>query len=613
MGRLFAVAGLSEWRPRSALAELAEQATVSRVLAGLFAAGSTLALAAMVVLTMPAGTSIPGSLTIVAMGYCAAVVLLVAGDRLSALGIQGFLAFGTVCVTLGMYFSGDLATDNQMFYLWVGLFAGLFLSRKAAAMQLAFVGLAYGAELAILGAGSEGVVHWLVTMGTLTIAASLVAGMTDRAAQDALYDPLTSLPRREVLLDRLQRSLHRGRGGAGGRTGVAVVSIDRYDTIAQRLGPDGRDRLLALTSGRVRSSVRAGDTVAHIGDGSFAVLLDPSNGALGAAQTVERISERLRAPFLLTSGPLSLSASIGLTFDGGETDSASELMRTADAAVARARGRAGADNAVDGRTAGEVAQELEVQADLRRAIDNDELEVHYQPKVSLRTGRVLGAEALVRWRHPRRGLIGPGEFISCAETTGAIVPLGRTVLRRACRQARAWQTLFPSQPPFKVFVNVSSRQLQDDELVHDVSDALAESHIEPGGLALELTESAVSENLEQTAHTLRRLKAMGVWLAVDDFGVGYSSLGLLRHLPLDALKIDRSFVARMLDGPEDEAIVSAVVTLAKALRLQIVAEGVERHDQLERLRELGCDVAQGFYFARPLPAREAGRAISARA
>jgi diguanylate cyclase (GGDEF)-like protein len=609
---LFAVGGVSQWRPRAALAELAEQATVARVLGGLFVAGATLALSAILVLTLPPGTDVQGSLAVIGVAYCAGAALLLAGDRLTPGAVQGFLAFGTLCVTFCIYFAGDLGTDNQMFYLWVGLFAGLFLSHRAAAVQLAFVGLAYGAELAIVDPDDAAVVHWLITMGTLTVATSLVAGFTDRVARDALYDPLTSLPRREVLLDRLQRSLRKGAGEGMARTAVAVVSIDRYDLVAQSIDQQARDRLLALAGGRLKSSVGPRDTVAHLGDGSFAVLLDSSNGALGAARSVERVSERLRAPFLLESGPLSLTASIGLTFDGGQTGSAHELVRAADLALARARGRGGTEEAFDERDAGDLNRELEIRADLRRAIDNNELEVHYQPKVSLRTGRVLGAEALVRWRHPRRGLIGPGEFISCAESTGAIVPLGRTVLRRACRQARAWQTLFPSQPPFKVFVNVSSRQLKDDGLVRDVSEALAESQIEPGGLALELTESAVAEDLDHTADTLHRLKGLGVWLAVDDFGVGYSSLGLLRRLPVDALKIDRSFVARMLDGPEDDAIVSAVVTLAKALRLQIVAEGVERHEQLERLRELGCDVAQGFYFARPLPAVEAARAISAR-
>ena len=521
-----------------------------------------------------------------------------------AAAVQGFLALGTLCVTLGIYFAGDLATDNQMFYIWVGLFAGLFLSHRAAALQLAFVGVAYGVELALVDPGNDAVVHWLITMGTLTIASSLVSAFTDRVAQDVLYDPLTSLPRSEVLIDRLQRSLGNGKASGLDRTAVAVVSIDRFDLIAQSLEHRARDRVLALAAGRLKSVVGPRDTVAHLGDGSFAVLLDPSHGALGAAQTVQRIAERLRTPFLLDGGPLSLSASIGLTYDGGETDSAHELVRAADLALARARGRAGTDEATGGHSNGDLARQLEVRADLRRAIDNDELEVHYQPKISLQTGRVLGAEALVRWRHPRRGLIGPAEFISCAENTGAIVPLGRTVLRRACRQARAWQTLFPSRPPFKVFVNVSSRQLKDDELVQDVREALIESQIEPGGLALELTESAVAEDVEQTAETLHRLKELGVWLAVDDFGVGYSSLGMLRRLPVDALKIDRSFVARMLDGPEDDAIVTAVVGLAKALNLQIVAEGVERHEQLKRLRELGCDVGQGYYFgARCRPAR----------
>jgi EAL domain-containing protein (putative c-di-GMP-specific phosphodiesterase class I) len=266
----------------------------------------------------------------------------------------------------------------------------------------------------------------------------------------------------------------------------------------------------------------------------------------------------------------------------------------------------------DDRSMVRAARKLELGLDLRTAIERDQFELHYQPKVSLSTGRVLGIEALVRWRHPRRGLVAPDDFIPGAEDTGAIVPLGRLVLRRACVQARAWQKRFPLEPPLKVFVNVSSRQLQDDELVRDVSEAIERSRIEPGSLALELTESAVAEDVDRVATTLRGLKELGVSLAMDDFGVGYSSLGLLRELPLDMLKIDRCFVARMLDGPEDDAIVAAVVSLAKALRLEIVAEGVERSEQLDRLRELGCHVAQGFYFAHPLPADQVAGAIEAR-
>jgi len=315
----------------------------------------------------------------------------------------------------------------------------------------------------------------------------------------------------------------------------------------------------------------------------------------------------------LDGRPVSLNVSVGLGFDGGRSGSARELVRTAETAVTAGGDRGEPRALVGDQGTTLAARELELRLDLPRAIEKDEFELHYQPKISLHTGRVVGIEALVRWRHPRRGLVAPGEFIPCAEDIGAIVPLGRIVLRRACMQARAWQKRFPAESPLRVFVNVSPRQLRDDALVCDVSDALARSRVEPGSLALELTESALTDDVEQTAATLHRLKELGVTLAMDDFGVGYSSLGLLRSLPVDALKIDRSFVARLLDGPEDEAIVAAVVSLARALDLEVVAEGVELGGQLERLRALGCDAAQGFYFARPLPAVEATQAISARA
>lgn len=612
MGKPFAVQGMSAWGTRAAQLGLAERGRMVRTLGVLFCSGATLALAGLLLLELPDGTNASASLAVVAAGYTSGGILLAAGNRMPPMAIQSLLALGTVYVTLGIYFSGDAATDNQMFYLWVGLYAGLFLSPLASAVQVAFVGAAYGVDLLLTEPAGPAAVHWLITVGTLGVATSVVARVTAHVTATAERDPVTSLPRRDVLLDRLQRARRRRPDSRTGGPAVACISVDSFELVTRSLDPDDRDRLMALLAGRLKASLGPRDTVAHFGDGNFAAMLDPEGGALRSTRLAERISERLRAPFLLDGRPLSLTVSIGLAFDGGEDGNAHDLVRTAETAALAAMNRDRPSATFENGAMVRAARRLELGLDLRMAIERDEFELHYQPKVSLSNGRVCGTEALVRWRHPRRGLIAPADFIPWAEDTGAIVPLGRMVLRRACVQARAWQKRFPNNPPLKVFVNVSSRQLQDDDLVRDVSEALERSRIEPGSLALELTESGVADDFEHAAATLLELKDLGVALAVDDFGVGYSSLGLLRKLPVDSVKIDRSFVARMLDDPEDEAIVAAVVSLARALRLEVVAEGVERSDQLERLRELGCDMAQGFYFARPLPAEQVAGAISAR-
>ena len=600
MGKPFALEEISARVARPAVAGSIEHARMARTLGVLFWSGATLALCGVLLLNLPEGANVPASLAVVAAGYCGGGVLIAGGDRIPPAAIQAFLVLGTACVTLGIHFSGDAATNNQFFYVWVGLYSGLFLSRRATVAQLAFVGAAYAAELALTQPGNEAVVHWLIAMGALGVVASIAAGFAERTGKEAVRGAPDALPSRalpgralggrEVVRGRVRRALHRDQGSAPGGPAVALVSIDSFDLVRQSLTPDQCDRMLALLAGRLRAALGPHDTVAASGAGTFAAMLDDEDGAQRATQLAERVSERLRAPFLVDGRAISLGVSVDLPFDGAKAGGAARD----DGAMARA------------------ARELELRLDLGAAIENDQFELHYQPKVSLTSGRVLGIEALVRWRHPRRGLIAPDEFIPTAEETGAIVPLGRIVLRRACMQARAWQTRFAGDPPLRVFVNLSARQLADETLVGDVSDALARSRLEPGSLALELTEGAVAKDIEQAAATLARLKDLGVALALDDFGVGHSSLGMLRRLPVDALKIDRSFVARMLDGPEDAAIVSAVGSLASALGLELVAEGVESDDQIAPLRELGCDLAQGFYFAHPLPAAEAADAIAAR-
>jgi EAL domain-containing protein (putative c-di-GMP-specific phosphodiesterase class I) len=314
-------------------------------------------------------------------------------------------------------------------------------------------------------------------------------------------------------------------------------------------------------------------------------------------QVAERIRQALEAPFYIEDQQVFVSASVGIALGSGVQHKAGELMRDADIAMYRAKNAGRSRVEVYEASMGSQAPEyLRLEADLRRALEREELRLFYQPQLDLRTGQVVGLEALLRWEHPERGLVSPAQFIPVAEDTGLIVPIGRWVLETACREAKRWQEI----APLRIAVNLSMRQFRHPKLVEEVAEVLAQTGLEPGLLELEITESVVMEDAAATVETLGRLKALGVALAVDDFGTGYSSLGYLKRFPVGALKIDRSFV-RDLVQTQGEAIVGAVMGLARALGLKVVAEGVETSAQLERLRTLGCDFAQGYYFAKPMP------------
>jgi len=383
---------------------------------------------------------------------------------------------------------------------------------------------------------------------------------------------------------------------------VLFLDLDRFKVINDSLGHDAGDRLLVDVANRLRGVVRPGDTVARFGGDEFTILCDDvAGGERDAVLIAERVAAAVGAPFTLDDNEAFLTTSLGIALTTGREDLRAEaLIRDADAAMYRAKERGKSryelfDSAMRAR----AVDRLEVENALHRALDRGEFRVFYQPAVDLQTGDLVGVESLVRWQHPERGLVGPDQFIALTEETGLIVPLGSWVLREACRQWKQWEE--SGTPTPRISVNLSARQLGQPDLVDVVVDALDETGMDPSRLSLEITESTVLEDTESALGTLEALRMQGVRISLDDFGTGYASLALLKRLPVDELKVDRSFVKGLGRDPQDSPIVSTVVGLAGALGLVAIAEGVETTAQVEELRRIGCRYAQGFYFARPQP------------
>ena len=415
----------------------------------------------------------------------------------------------------------------------------------------------------------------------------------------ALHDPLTGLPNRALFAERAEDALLRTVRNPGS-VAVLVVDLDDFEEINHGLGYEAGDQLLARVGERLGARVRLGGTVARLGGDEFAVLLEDvpdKNAAISAAKGIE---EALGKPVELEGRGISISASIGIAVGGSDRDGFGALLRNADVAMheAKRKGKAclkmfdpGAGTTTSGR--------LLVESEMRRAVEEGEFRVYYQPLVTLNSGKISGLEALVRWQHPVYGLIPPGEFVPLAEQTGLISSIGRWVLREACLQARLLQTEYPGDPPLTIAVNVSACQLLQPTLVEETVRILSETGLDPRHLKLEITESVMMQHASVAA-ALREFENSGIELAMDDFGTGYSNFSRLKHLPIRFLKIDRSYVSGLGTQAEDTAIVHATLAFAQALSLKVIAEGIENAEQASRLRELGCETGQGYHFAKPL-------------
>jgi diguanylate cyclase (GGDEF)-like protein/PAS domain S-box-containing protein len=425
--------------------------------------------------------------------------------------------------------------------------------------------------------------------------------LQNRLTHKAFHDELTNLANRALFLNRVEHALARAPREKH-PAAVLFLDLDDFKKVNDSLGHAVGDQLLVAAAGRLATCVRPGDTIARLGGDEFAVLLEDVEDMADVVAVAERIGAALRAPFRVGTREIFVGVSTGIATValGASPD---EVLRNADLAMYFAKGRQKGHYAIYAPEMHEhVMDRLELEAELRAAMEQGGFEVEYQPIVNLASGEVCGAEALLRWQHLSRGTMRPGRFMALAEETGLIVPIGRQVLHRACERAREWRTLHRGRQGFQMCVNLSGRHFQDSALLEDVQSALRDSGLDPWALTLEITESVLMHRSDDTLKTLRALKALGINLAIDDFGTGYSSLGYLQKFPIDVLKIDRSFVEAVGNEDEDPVLARAIIALAKTLRIETVAEGIERQAQLERLRAMGCALGQGYYFAPAMPA-----------
>jgi diguanylate cyclase (GGDEF)-like protein/PAS domain S-box-containing protein len=433
--------------------------------------------------------------------------------------------------------------------------------------------------------------------------------VTDRAVLEeqlttqAFTDSLTELPNRALFKDRLQHALSR-RSAADVSVAVLFLDLDGFKAVNDTLGHSAGDELLVMVSNRLRVVVRPSDTVARFGGDEFAVLVEDLPDSEYETGLAQRINDAMREPFDLDGDQVHVAASVGIARMDVNSRSAEQLLRNADLAMYQAKSVGAGGYAVYHPSLHEgLVERVRLEADLRKALDSEQFVVHYQPMMSMRTGQITGVEALLRWKHPERGTVPPTEFIPMAESTGLIRPLGLWVLREACLQTMRWHRSLPDMDPLKVSVNVSARQLHQEDLADRVEEILTETGLPAARLTLEMTESVLIDNREETLATLSRLRAMGVRLAIDDFGTGYSSLSYLHQFRVDVLKIDRSFVERLSNGG-DAALVSTILRLGQTMKLETVAEGIENPQEMLMLRRQGCTTGQGFHFSPPVAAAD---------
>jgi diguanylate cyclase (GGDEF)-like protein/PAS domain S-box-containing protein len=447
----------------------------------------------------------------------------------------------------------------------------------------------------------------------------MIADISDRKRAEAqleynaFYDSLTDLPNRTLFMDRLTHTIRRSQRRDSYPFAVFFLDLDNFKVINDSLGHSAGDRLLVAIAHRLESCLRASDTLARLGGDEFTILLEELDSRQEAIPIAQRIHSALKSPFNLDGRDVFTNISIGIAFDSPDYNFPEELLRDADAAMYRAKALGKNHYAVFDRQMHEaVLARLQLETDLRLALEREEFFVYYQPIISLSSGQLSGFEALVRWQHPTRGLIAPDKFIPIAEETGLIVPLGWWVLRQACHQLSLWQQQFSLDPPLAIGVNFSGKQLKELDVVQQIEAILAQTGIDGSCLKLEIVESLLMDDSEAILGTFAQLRGMNIQLAIDDFGTGYSSLSYLHRFPVSILKIDRSFVMGMQADRSNGEIVKAVVSLAQALKIDAIAEGIETLEQLTYLQELGCEYGQGYFLARPLEP-QAATAFVARA
>lgn len=443
----------------------------------------------------------------------------------------------------------------------------------------------------------------VIVFHDVSVARALGAEMSHMAQ----HDILTNLPNRTLLQDRLSQAIVTANRNDS-RIAILFLDLDGFKHINDSLSHAVGDRLLQLVAKRLLAAVRTSDTVCRLGGDEFVILLSEVAHEGDAGVKAGKILSALSAPFEMEQITLRVTASVGVTTYPEDGRSAELLIRNADLAMyqAKEKGRNNYQFFEKGMNVRAVERQA-IEGDLRCALERDEFVMHYQPKIDLKTGEITGVEALLRWQHPVRGLVGPMQFISVAEDCGLMLPIGKWVLRESCRQAKAWQD--SGLPLIEMAVNVSSVEFRNDEFLEGISTVLLETGLEPRYLELELTESVLMQHAEFSVPVLQKLKAMGLRLAIDDFGTGYSSLSYLRQFPIDTLKVDQSFIHEIHADTDEATIISAVINMGCRMKHRVIAEGVETAEQLAFLRAHGCDEGQGYYFARPMPAEETAKLL----
>jgi diguanylate cyclase (GGDEF)-like protein/PAS domain S-box-containing protein len=449
-----------------------------------------------------------------------------------------------------------------------------------------------------------------------SVADTIAQGIERRRAEErlrhqAFYDPLTDLPNRRLFVDRLQQALRRTSRTRGRRVAVLFLDLDNFKVINDSLGHELGDKLLVAMAERLRTCLRPEDTLARFGGDEFTVLLEEVANPKDAVRVANRVVERFRGPFILDGKEFFATASIGIAMGTAGTKNPEELLRDADTAMYKAKAEGMDYRVFNPQMYLWAVNRLELENDLRRAIEAEEFNLHYQPIVNTESGEVRGVEALVRWNHPERGLLDPREFVPLAEESGLVIPMDEQVLEEACRQVKEWQEEHPRIPPVLINVNLSARQLQRPGLATTVEEVLQRTGLEATCLSLDITETVYIKALEGNTAALDELKGMGAKISIDDFGVGYSSLSYLKRLPADVLKIDKAFLKGLGEDVENTAIVRMAIELAHTFGMEVVAEGVEDRTQAALLREMGCDMAQGYYFSEPLPSEVAAEFLMA--
>ena len=432
----------------------------------------------------------------------------------------------------------------------------------------------------------------------------------EQLLHDAFHDGLTGLANRALFMDHLRMTIERGKSCHSNPYAVLFLDFDRFKVVNDSLGHAEGDQLLHQIARRLESSTRTGDLVARLGGDEFVILLSEMLAEGDAVQVAERIQKDLKKPFTLSSSEIFISASIGVALSNAGHKRAEDMVRDADIAMYRAKAGGKAQYRVFDRAMHEYAtSQLQLETEMRQAIEYGEFQLHYQPIISLDTETLVGFEALVRWQHPTRGMIPPLEFIGAAEENGLILPLGNWILQESCRQLRRWQDDNPAASHLMMSVNLSCKQFLQIDLAEQIAVALGKSGLDPRCLKLEITESYIMEKSETAVTIMNRLHSLGVEISLDDFGTGYSSLSYLHRLPVDYLKVDRSFVSRMTDSQENREIVRTIIKLAQNLKMKTIAEGIETADQLAHLKNLHCEYGQGYFFSKPLEAKSAEKFI----